>query len=166
VNLSAVGLGTDTYRNMEGVIGSSFNDTLTGSSGNDVLKGGAGNDVLSGGAGLDTLYGGPGADTLTGGTGKDTFAYAKTDATGVDTITDFSLADGDVLDISDLLTNYNPATPDAWIYAYDDGTKTTVAVDRDGTGSTYGFQDIAVLQGLTGPNATLAQLLANGNIAV
>jgi hypothetical protein len=31
VDLSAVGLGIDTYRNIEGVIGTSFDDTLTGS---------------------------------------------------------------------------------------------------------------------------------------
>ncbi|UCO97642.1 cadherin-like domain-containing protein [Metapseudomonas lalkuanensis] len=49
------GIGTDTYKNMEGVVGSRFADTLTGSSGNDVLRGGAGNDILDGGAGTDLL---------------------------------------------------------------------------------------------------------------
>ncbi len=57
-NLTGVGLGSDTYRNMEGVIGSAFNDTLIGSAGNDVLRGGAGNDTLLGGDGNDILIGG------------------------------------------------------------------------------------------------------------
>ena len=51
----APGLGTDTYRNMEGVIGTAFNDTLTGTNGNDVLKGGGGNDTLFGLDGNDLL---------------------------------------------------------------------------------------------------------------
>ncbi|SOZ64904.1 Metalloprotease, Hemolysin-type calcium-binding region [Cupriavidus taiwanensis] len=55
VNLSSVGLGSDTYSNMEGVIGSRFNDSLAGSGANDVLRGGAGNDTLDGGAGIDLL---------------------------------------------------------------------------------------------------------------
>ncbi|SOY65205.1 beta strand repeat-containing protein [Cupriavidus taiwanensis] len=55
VNLSGVGLGSDTYSNMEGVIGSRFNDSLTGSGANDILRGGAGNDNIDGGAGIDLL---------------------------------------------------------------------------------------------------------------
>ena len=51
VDLSAVGLGTDTYRNIEGVTGTNFDDTLTGSSADDRLEGGAGNDTIDGGAG-------------------------------------------------------------------------------------------------------------------
>jgi Ca2+-binding RTX toxin-like protein len=58
VNLSAAGLGIDTYKNMEGVIGTRFADLLPGSSGNDLLRGGAGNDTLSGGGGKHTQSGG------------------------------------------------------------------------------------------------------------
>ena len=65
-NASAAGLGTDTYSNMEGVIGTNFADTLTGSNGNDVLRGEDGNDIINGGLGNDTITGGSGADTLTG----------------------------------------------------------------------------------------------------
>jgi hypothetical protein len=49
------GIGTDAYKNVEGVIGSAFNDTITGSSGNDTLRGGAGDDALNEGAGIDLL---------------------------------------------------------------------------------------------------------------
>lgn len=53
----------DVFTNMENLIGSSFNDTLTGNFGANVIWGMAGNDVLDGGLGADTLYGGLGNDT-------------------------------------------------------------------------------------------------------
>ncbi len=52
-----------------------------------MLYGQAGNDRLDGGAGLDLLK---------GGTGADTFVFS----TGRDVVLDFSLAEGDRLDIS------------------------------------------------------------------
>ena len=170
VNLSSIGLSTavgDTYSNMEGVIGTNFADTLTGSSGNDVLKGGDGNDIINGGAGNDILVGGSGADTMTGGIGSDTFVFLKTDAAAVDTITDFNGAaapasGGDILDIADLLIGYNAATPSAFISLRESGGNTIISVDRDGAGSGYSFQDIAILQGAT--NLDLNTLLANGHI--
>ena len=90
-NLSNVGLGVDTYRNIEGVIGSSFNDTLFGSSGDDVLNGAGGDDRLDGGGGDDEIDGGPGADTViwnpgsgfdtvNGGPGGNTLQVSGTDS--------------------------------------------------------------------------------------
>jgi Ca2+-binding RTX toxin-like protein len=64
------GQGQDTILNIENVIGSPFNDTITGSAGANVLTGGLG------------------ADLLTGGGGNDVFVY-RTIAEGGDTITDF-----------------------------------------------------------------------------
>jgi Ca2+-binding RTX toxin-like protein/peptidoglycan/xylan/chitin deacetylase (PgdA/CDA1 family) len=49
----SAGLGVDKYRDMEGVIGTKFADTITGSSSNDTLAGLGGNDVLRGGRGDD-----------------------------------------------------------------------------------------------------------------
>jgi Ca2+-binding RTX toxin-like protein len=71
-DLSAAGLGTDSYQNMEGVIGTPFGDNLTGSSSADILIGGAGNDTLNGGDGNDKLIGGADNDTLNGGNDNDT----------------------------------------------------------------------------------------------
>ncbi|MCP8884118.1 hypothetical protein NIM87_11440, partial [Devosia sp. XJ19-1] len=101
LNLTGVGLGTDTYRNMEGITGGAFNDTLTGSSGADHLDGGSGNDILTGGDGDDILIGGLGNDDLYGGTGEDIFVFTDTGAGNVDDIYDFVLAD-DALDLSGL----------------------------------------------------------------
>jgi Ca2+-binding RTX toxin-like protein len=68
---AGTGLGTDTYKNMEGVIGSNFNDTLNGSDSDDVIFGGPGDDTINGNAGHDTIAGGLGQDTVNGGDGDD-----------------------------------------------------------------------------------------------
>ncbi len=62
--------GSDTYRNLEGILGGAFQDRLTGSLFNDLLGGNSGNDTLSGDAGNDTLRGGVGNDSLDGGDGN------------------------------------------------------------------------------------------------
>ncbi|WP_404403447.1 polymorphic toxin-type HINT domain-containing protein [Pelagibacterium halotolerans] len=74
--------GGDTLSDVENVIGTAFDDTLTGSDAANTLDGGAGNDVLNGGAGDDVLIGGSGADTLDGGAGVDMASY-ETAASGV-----------------------------------------------------------------------------------
>ena len=61
----------DTLRNIESLIGSIFDDTLTGNSTDNELYGEAGNDWLIGGPGNDNLFGGPGSDHLSGETGND-----------------------------------------------------------------------------------------------
>ncbi|NDZ16100.1 calcium-binding protein [Variovorax sp. WS11] len=68
------GSGTDTLLNIERLLGSSHNDTLTGNASSNMLTGGAGNDTLDGGAGNDTLIGGAGNDTyrMARGQGRDT----------------------------------------------------------------------------------------------
>ncbi|AGW93168.1 hypothetical protein N234_24360 [Ralstonia pickettii DTP0602] len=168
VNLGAVGLGTDTYRNIEGVIGSAFSDNLIGSSGNDVLRGGAGDDSLAGGSGNDTLIGGAGVDILTGGAGSDTFAFLRADPASVDKITDFdrapAAAGGDVLDLSDLLSGVTVTTANAaqFVRLSEVDGNTVVSLDRDGSGTAAAFQDVAVLQGVVGLD--LNTLLSNSNI--
>ena len=56
-NVYALGgnMGTDTLVNIEGVIGTAFNDTLTGTVNDNVFEGGLGDDVMDALAGLDTL---------------------------------------------------------------------------------------------------------------
>jgi Ca2+-binding RTX toxin-like protein len=79
------------------------NDMLYGGSGDDDLYGGPGNDYLDGGSGNDFLVGGEGSDILIGGIGADTFVFSALGGEGADTITDFSIADGDVLLLKDVL---------------------------------------------------------------
>jgi Ca2+-binding RTX toxin-like protein len=70
-------------------------DVLNGGEGDDILFGQGGNDSLLGGQGNDILVGGTGNDTLTGGEGSDVFLFYRGD--GDDTITDFSLDEGDII---------------------------------------------------------------------
>ena len=70
---------------------------LTGTENNDRLSGLGGDDTLNGLGGSDVLIGGDGDDTLTGGNGADKFILELDTAAGTDTITDFSVGDGDRL---------------------------------------------------------------------
>ncbi len=85
------GAGVDTLFNIENLVGSAFNDTLTGNAGANRLSGLAGNDRLVGGAGNDSMDGGAGADSFVFGTGfgKDTVTGFAPMGAGHDTI-DFS----------------------------------------------------------------------------
>jgi Ca2+-binding RTX toxin-like protein len=75
------------------VYGNLGNDSCDGGDGNDIVRGGQDNDVVRGGAGDDFVSGDKGSDTMTGGLGADIF-HTFGDA-GVDRVTDFSLAQGD-----------------------------------------------------------------------
>lgn len=62
----------DTFRDIENLEGSIYNDTLVGDSSDNVLTGLDGNDYLAGGAGNDRIFGEAGNDTLLGEDGDDT----------------------------------------------------------------------------------------------
>jgi Ca2+-binding RTX toxin-like protein len=84
IDLHHVGLGVDTYRNMEGIIGSDYNDTLLGSAFSDELRGGDGDDLIQGNDGADTMEGNGGSDTLIGGEGNDVYVVSDTTDTIVE----------------------------------------------------------------------------------
>jgi Ca2+-binding RTX toxin-like protein len=96
------------------LIGSAFDDMIIGYNGDDRLEGRAGDDWLYGGQGRDTLIGGEGNDVLVGGTqadildggaGADRFVFSKANESSLsemDTIVNFSVAEGDQIDISAL----------------------------------------------------------------
>ena len=95
-----VQLSPDDHILQTGTDGGDILQVAVGTSG--TLVGLAGNDTLLGGDGDDILIGGVGDDILTGGGGADVFRWLVND-TGHDVVTDFSIAEGDVLDLSDLL---------------------------------------------------------------
>ncbi|MBL0606168.1 retention module-containing protein [Aeromonas caviae] len=169
------GAGTDSLSNMENLVGSMFNDSLTGDGNANVLSGLAGNDILSGGGGDDLLIGGTGSDTLTGGAGKDTFKWMAGDAGGTDTIKDFTTgANGDVLDLSELLSgeHADASTLDHYLtFAPGPGSgKSTLTIDLDGAGSgttthTILFDNVDLTAGKS--NLQIIQdLLDQGNLKV
>lgn len=127
--IETAGEGTDTVRaslswtladNIERLIldggdplegrGNGLANIITGNGGNNALYGLAGNDTLKGGAGNDILVGGIGNDILQGGDGADVFVILPesvilSGSPGAptpesDTISDFSIAQGDTIDLS------------------------------------------------------------------
>jgi Ca2+-binding RTX toxin-like protein len=122
--------------------------------------------LTAAGGGDNSLSGGAGQDTLFGGDGLDTFIFEAVSAfADRDILADFSTGEGDILDISDLLTVAFSGTITDFVN-FDDssGTDTIVQVDRDGTAGGFGFQDIAEINGITGLDE--ATLYSNGNIVV
>lgn len=76
----------DKLISIEGIRGTSFNDTIFGSAVANTLRGEGGNDIIAGGLGNDTLR---------GDAGKDTFLFntALSATSNVDAITDFVVVD-------------------------------------------------------------------------
>lgn len=132
----------DVLIDIEAIVGSNFDDVIRGGSAGDYIKGEVGNDTLAGGDGVDSLYGGAGADT---------FIFDNATAfNNVDRVYDFDTAEGDRLDISDLLSGYDAAN-DAltdFVQITDNGTDSTLVVDADGGADS--FVSIAKLYGVTG----------------
>jgi Ca2+-binding RTX toxin-like protein len=105
------------------------------------IDGKGGNDMLAGNGGNDTLTGGDGADMFDRNSASD----------GVDTITDFDIAEGDQIDISDLLgANFKAgAELDDFVRAVDDGKgNTLVQIDANGTAGGISFTTAFILQGV------------------
>ena len=128
--------------------------------GDDVIYGGAGDDLIFGQEGDDVIYGGLGDDVLFGGSGADTFVFMDSNE-GIDTIKDFNAAEGDVLDISNILAGFDPLA-DAltdYVNVNNVGGDTVVQIDVSGTGAN--FQTIAILEGVS---VDLDTLTNNGNL--
>ena len=181
------GAGTDTLWGESGedeLYGDAGADTLHGGDGNDVLYGAGGsdstdNDVLYGDdgddflygqSGNDTLVGGLGADNLQGDAGADTYVWAAgtgDDGDGVDSVIGFTTAQGDVIDISDLLVGYNPVSSAItdFVRITGSGVNTYVLdVDADGTASASSWVKVGVLKNVTTDITDEAALLTNGNL--
>jgi len=151
--------------------------TLTGTSGNDTLIGGITDDTIVGGAGNDVIIGNTGNDTLTGGTGADVFKWNLGDDGAVgtpaaDMITDFNVAEGDVLDLKDLLIGENAGNLTNFLHFEESGANTIVHVNSAGNIGAGDTQTITLenvsLTDLGGANdaAIIANLLANNQLIV
>jgi VCBS repeat-containing protein len=110
------GSGATSYTGIEtfDITTGSGNDIIMTGDGDDILFGSVGDDALSAGAGDDVLTGGEGINTLTGGSGSDIFIVNG--ANSKDTITDFSLSEGDVLNFADFLDYDDDANTDLTSY--------------------------------------------------
>jgi Ca2+-binding RTX toxin-like protein len=149
------------------IAGRAGNDILHGGDGNDSLVGGYGNDVLYGDAGTDSLYGnesndkltgGLGNDILTGGNGADIFKWTSADITSsgapfTDTITDFSIDQGDKLDLTDVLTGEGTDLS-SYLDVHLSGSNVEVSVYANGVND--GTPDMNVV--IQNPTDTLTEL--------
>ncbi|MEW8193736.1 MAG: calcium-binding protein, partial [Candidatus Thiodiazotropha sp.] len=144
--------------------GGNDDDFLSGESGADTLYGGAGDDTVAGGSGDDLLYGGGGDNWLSGGGGADTFIFE--DATAYDTpdeISNFRDSESDAIDLSDLLSEYDPLTEviTDFVEITNNGSASyTLAVDSDGGADN--FVDIIDFTNANGLSEDEAALESSG----
>ena len=120
------------------------------------------------------LQGGAGNDTLTGGAGADTAIYYllnNTDATGgngTDIWTDFNAAEGDMIDVSALLSDQavNASNLGNYITLEQRGDDTVVKIDRDGlvTDPSYAPTELIILQNTTSTSLVLDDLIKYNQI--
>ena len=165
VFLEGVTANTLSAANFQFFDKSSAGSSIFGTSSADTLQGGDTADFIYGNNGNDVLIGKGGADILYGGLGADTFQFeAATAFASVDKINDFNTGQGDKLDISAILTGYDPFTSliHDFVSLTTSGGNTTVLVDRDGTGTAYAAQAVATLTGVTGLDVD--NMLSNGNL--
>ena len=134
----------DVYYEIEGLIGSTYDDRLTGNDRANTLIGLLGNDVLRGLDGDDVLRGGLGADVLDGGLGYDEVTYAE--ATG-----------GVIVNLTDASQNTGEAFGDRYI-SIEDVTSSAFAdkiIGNDLNNQLKGNDGADVLDGGNGENTLL-----------
>ncbi|MDD9900723.1 MAG: type I secretion C-terminal target domain-containing protein [Alphaproteobacteria bacterium] len=100
---------------------------------------------------ITTLAGGAGNDALYGSAGMEVFEFSYTGAANQDTIYNFD-AQVDKLDISNLLTGYDPLTDllTDFVEITDVGGNSEVRVDTGGTGSFGAAAVVATIDNITG----------------
>ena len=125
--------------------------------GHDIISGGAGDDLIFAQEGGDIISGGLGNDVIYGGAGADVFLFEAINE-GVDTLKDFDATEGDVVDLSALLTGYDSLTDDIadFVIATEIGGNTVLSVDQAGNAGGAGSVELAVLEGVTGLDLDLS----------
>lgn len=109
------------------------------------------------------------SDVLVGSVYGDTLIYnllSASDATGgngTDTWKNFSLTQGDKIDIGDLLVGWNGQTASLGNYlsVSTSGGNTTLSIDRDGAGNTYHSTQLVTLENV---QTTLTELIEQNHI--
>ncbi|BAS68398.1 cadherin-like domain-containing protein [Bathymodiolus septemdierum thioautotrophic gill symbiont] len=132
----------------------------TGDANDNQLVGDEGDNIIRGLAGDDTITGIQGDDTLSGGLGSDTFVYSNNND-GNDTITDFSLSEGDKLDLSDLVDYQEGQNITDFVSVENIGNDSIVHIDSDGAGIGESYVSITL------SNATLSfEDLSNADVLI
>ncbi|MGB7800843.1 MAG: BapA/Bap/LapF family large adhesin [Buttiauxella sp.] len=109
------------------------------------------------------------SDVITGSAYGDTLVYDllnnanATGGNGADTWKNFSLAQGDKIDIHDLLVGWNPASSNIanYLNVTTSGNNTVISIDRDGTGTTHNLTPLVTLENT---HVTLDELVQQNHI--
>lgn len=166
-NVAAGGLGGGGNGGSLGASGTAGTDGLGGGGGGTRSDGPGGSTAATGADGgsgtviiryqvstagdYTTLAGGSGNDTLYGSAGLDIFEFSHVGAANLDTVNNFQTG-ADQIDISDLLTGYDPLT-DAitdFVRITDSGGNSDLRVDTTGSGSFGLATQVATITGVTG----------------
>jgi glucose/arabinose dehydrogenase len=152
-NLYLVDLDGDIFRLTPNIVSADQADSIQGAAGNDILFGGAGADMLDGGPGADVMTGGPGADRLVLGSTALTEAQM-----GIrDQIADYSFAEGDRIDLSQVLAGaFADGTGQpisSLVRVTRTATGTFLQIDADGLANGANWVTLAQLGGLQVNNA-------------
>ena len=122
-----------------------------------IHEGSEGTNYLSGDGGLDDIYGDSGTDTFIF---KSESAFVETDR-----IHNFNTQDGDRLDISNLLSNWDGSRDiNDYVLFTDSGDHSIMSVDSDGIANGANFKAAAAILGGEGLNAD--DLYLNGNLVL
>ncbi len=153
-------IGSDTLSNIENVIGTQGNDSITLNGNANVIDGQGGADIIDAGGSNDVIIGGSGNDTMNGGAGNDIFQFAA--GFGNDVINGFDANPGGGQDLLDI-TGYVPTTgPDLFINSGTFASHVSIQVVAGNTVVTIDGSDSITLNGITGVGAnsvTIADFL-------
>jgi hypothetical protein len=126
-----------------------------------VFIGGPADDTFSGGSAADHFHGGAGANTFTGGSGADSFLFTGT-STKVETITDFTPTQGDLIDLSGALDGLSTRLTD-YVRIRRSGADALMEISAAGLNA--GFSDRVIrLQNSTLQSGDLLNLYYAGNL--
>ncbi|AFI85214.1 retention module-containing protein [Methylophaga nitratireducenticrescens] len=119
----------------------------------NIIQDGRGNNELIGTDQDDVIIGGAGNDILTGGDGADLFVWQAGDEFNLsnisaqDTVTDFNIEQGDVLDFADILVGEESGDLADYIHIEDNGVDTVIELKPEGAGGDV--KQTITLQGTT-----------------
>jgi len=117
--------------------GNSSESVVVGiSSSATIISGDDGDNQIVGSDADNVIIGGSGDDILTGGAGKDIFVWNSgdegiSDSPANDTVTDFNISEGDVLDFSDILVGEEAGNLTDFISITEDGSDIVIELKPD-----------------------------------
>jgi len=158
------GLGDETIVGGNGnfaVTAAGYSDNVSLGNGNDLVTGTQGSATVTTGSGNDTIllsgYGstvnaGGGMNFITGGSGNDTF-FTPVAGTGSDMISNFSLTNGDVLNLKAALTattwNQQSSTLGQYLTVTETGGNAFIGIVPTGSGAATTIAELTGVSGLT-----------------